>query len=172
MRIRNGPTVIAKRRRLFPNFRNDIFVKKITTLWLCSDCAGIGAALSQRDQSIRFPYLSVADRRACIISNHPHVPHKIDFETARRCAIANNSYSSAEAAFSAFRNKVNDFTDRFEQGRKWGVTENILLEQLADGIRVFHEIDNALERMDLTKWILAQYKTFDVDVPATRDARK
>ena len=38
--------------------------------------------------------------------------------------------------------------------------------------RVFHEIDNALERMDLTKWILAQYKTFDVDVPATRDARK
>jgi hypothetical protein len=111
--LETDPTVIAKRRRLFPNYRNDIFVKKIATLSLCSDCTGIGTALSQRDQSIRFPYLGMADYRACIISSQPHAPHEIDFETASRCAIANDSYRPAEAAFTAFRSKVKPFFDTF-----------------------------------------------------------
>jgi hypothetical protein len=68
---------------------------------------------SQRDQSIRFPYLGMADYRACIISSQPHAPHEIDFETASRCAIANDSYRPAEAAFTAFRSKVKPFFDTF-----------------------------------------------------------
>ena len=36
---------VSNRRRLFPDFPNDLFVKDETALTLCSDCAGIGARL-------------------------------------------------------------------------------------------------------------------------------
>jgi hypothetical protein len=155
--LETDATAIADRRRLFPDFRNDIFVKKITSVVLCSDCASVGTALSQRDQSIRDPYLSLADRRACIIFSQPHGAHEIDFDTASQRAIANDSYGPASSAFYAFRDRVSDFAGRFERGRKWGVAEQAPLEEFADDLRVFHRVDNAVECMNLARWILTQH---------------
>jgi|HubBroStandDraft_1064217.scaffolds.fasta_scaffold75127_1 rubredoxin len=151
---------IANRCRLFPDFRNDIFVREITPMMLCSDCAGISVAVSQRDQSIRDPYLSVADRRACIRLSQPHSPHDIDFEAASHRALANDSYRPAFSAWDAFREKVLDFAGRFERGRKYGVDENTLLKEFADDIHVFHRIENPQECMNLSKWILTQRQAF------------
>jgi hypothetical protein len=151
--------VVANRQRLFPDFRNDIFVREITLLSLCSDCAGIGAALTQRDQSIRAPYLSVGDRRASITLAQPHGAHEIDFEAAGQRALANDSYGPACQAFHAFHAKVSDFAGRFDRGRRFGLTEQALFEELAEDIRLFHRIDNAAECMNLAKWLLSQDRT-------------
>jgi hypothetical protein len=93
---------IANRQRLFPDFRNDIFVRDISQISVCADCAGISATLMQKDQSIRDPYLSCRDRRASILSSQPHRTHEIDLEAARQRAIANESYAAAMGAFHAF----------------------------------------------------------------------
>lgn len=148
--------VVANRRRLFPDFRNDIFVRDILQMTVCADCAGISAALMQKDQSIRDPYLSSSDRRACIVNSQPHGVHEIDFETARQRAIANEPYAAAAAAFTAFRTRVRDFAGRFERGRRWGEIEKDLLEAFADEVRVFHRIENSTECATLVKWLLTQ----------------
>lgn len=148
--------VIANRRRLFPDFRNDIFVRDIAQITVCADCAGITAALIQKDQSIRDPYLSSGDRRACIVSSQPHSAHEIDFEAARQRAIANEPYAAASAAFLAFRDRVRDFAGRLERGRRWGNTEKDLLNAFADDLRIFHRIENPAECLNLAKWLLTQ----------------
>jgi hypothetical protein len=43
--LENDATAIDNRRRLFPDFRNDIFVKRATSVALCSDCSHIGTRL-------------------------------------------------------------------------------------------------------------------------------
>jgi hypothetical protein len=129
-------------------------------MMLCTDCVGISVAVSQRDQSIRDPYLSVADRRACIKLSQPHSPHDIDFEAASHRALANDSYRPACSAWDAFREKVFDFAGRFERGRKYGVDENTLLKEFAEDIHVFHRIDNPQECMNLSRWILTQRQAF------------
>jgi rubredoxin len=148
---------VSNRRRLFPDFPNDLFVKDETALTLCSDCAGIGAALGQRDQSIRDPYLGIEDRRATISLSHPNGAHQIDFDVARQRAIANESYGPAWAAFRAFQAKVADFGGRFDRRRKFGGSKQTLLEDLAEDIRVFHRIENAAECNSLVIWLLAQH---------------
>lgn len=154
--LEQDPRIIANRRRLFPDFRNDIFLKDITPISLCSDCAGIGASLTQRDQSIRDPYLSVADRRACITFVQPNNAHVIDFDVAAERALANDSYSPAREALYAFRARVGDFAGRFDRGRRWGAGEQDLLREFAEDIRLFHRIDGAAECMNLAKWLLTQ----------------
>jgi rubredoxin len=62
---------IANRQRLFPDFRNDIFVRDISQISVCADCAEISSAFMQKDQSIRDPYLSSGDRRASIVGMQP-----------------------------------------------------------------------------------------------------
>jgi rubredoxin len=148
---------ISNRRRLFPDFRNDLFVKDTTAVTVCSDCAGIGAALGQRDQSIRDPYLGIDDRRACISLSHPNGAHEIDFDVARQRAVANESYGPAWAAFHAFQAKVSDFGGRFDRWRKFGGSKQALLEDLAEDIRVFHRIDSTPECNNLVTWLLAQH---------------
>lgn len=148
--------IIANRRRLFPGFRNDIFVKKIASVTLCSDCAVIGAALSQRAPSIHEPYLSLADRRACVRHSQPHRVHSIDFDLASQLASANDSYQAACSAWSAFDAMIVDLVGRFARDRKWGMDENASLKELTDHIRVFHRIENPDECMRLAKWILGQ----------------
>jgi hypothetical protein len=110
----------------------------------------------QKDQSIRDPYLSSADRRASIVSSQPHSTHEIDFEAVRKRAIANEPYAAASAAFLAFRERVRDFAGRFERGRRWGNTEKELLDEFADDLRVFHGIEYPAEAMDLVQWLLTQ----------------
>jgi rubredoxin len=148
---------IANRRRLFPDFRNDLFVKDAAAVTLCSDCAGIGAALGQWDQSIRDPYLGIDDLRACISLSHPNGAHEIDFDVARQRAIANESYGPAWAAFHAFQAKVGDFGGRFDHCQKFGGSKQDLLEDLAEDIRVFHRIDSVPECNNLVTWLLAQH---------------
>ena len=155
--LERDPCVIANRQRLFPDCRNDIFVRNIVPVLLCSDCAGIGAALTQRDQSIRDPYLSVADRRATIMVAQPHCAHEIDFEAAAQRALANNSHGPAYQAFNAFLARVSDFAGRFDRGRRCGLTEQALFEELAEDIRVFHRIDNAAECLNLAKWPYSEW---------------
>ncbi|MGE0290434.1 MAG: hypothetical protein AB7P16_29465 [Bradyrhizobium sp.] len=145
---------IANRQRLFPDFRNDIFVRDISQIIVCADCAGISATLMQKDQSIRDPYLSSGDRRASIVSSQPHRAHEIDFKVARQRAIANESYAAAMRAFQVFCALVRDFAGRFERGRRWGNTEKELLDEFVDDLRVFHRIEDAAESMDLVRWIL------------------
>jgi rubredoxin len=156
---------IANRQRLFPDFRNNIFVRDISQITVCADCAGISSALMQKDQSIRDPYLSSRDRRTSIINSEPHSTHEIDFETARNRAIANESYAAASAAFLAFRERVRDFAGRFERGRRWGNTEKELLEEFADDLRVIHGIEDPAEATDLGKWILTQATGSDNEPP-------
>lgn len=148
---------IANRLRLLPEFRNDIFVKECLSVLLCSDCAGIGIALSQRDQSIRYPYLSIEDRRACIVLAQAHGAHKIDFEIAAQRASANYSYDSASQAYFAYRTKVDNFAVRFERGRRNGKKEKLIIEELAEDIRIFHRIENHNECLDLVNWLLTQH---------------
>ena len=151
---------IGNRCRLFPDFRNDIFVRDITPIQLCTDCAGISTALGQRDQSIRDPYLGTDDRRACITLSQPHGAHEIDFEAARQRAMANDSYGPASAAFYAFRDRVSDFAGRFERWRKRGGADQTMFEKLAEDIRVFHRVENTSECVNLAKWLLKQHATF------------
>ncbi|MCP1913347.1 rubredoxin [Bradyrhizobium elkanii] len=148
--------IIANRRRLFPDFRNDIFVRDITQITVCADCAGISAALMQKDQSIRDPHLSIGDRCACILNSEPHSAHEIDFEVARQRARTNESYAAASDAFLAFRGRVRDFAGRFERGRRWGETEKDLLAEFVEDLRVFHRVDNRAECLSLAKWLLMQ----------------
>jgi len=161
--------IIANRQSLFPDFRNDIFVRDISQISVCADCAGISITLMQKDQSIRDPYLGCGDRRASILSSQPHRTHEIDFETVRQRAIANESYAAAMGAFHAFRALVRDFAGRFERGRRWGNTEKELLDEFADDLRVLHRIENAAESMDLVKWLLAQATGSDSDDESTID---
>ncbi|MBC9880404.1 hypothetical protein G8O24_24060 [Bradyrhizobium sp. INPA01-394B] len=147
---------IANRQRLFPDFRNDIFVRDISQISVCADCAGISSTLMQKDQSIRDPYLSCGDRRASILSSQSHCTHEIDFEAVRQRAIANESYAAAMGAFQAFRALVRDFTGRLERGRRWGHTKKDLVEEFAEDLRVFHRIEDAAEAVDLVKWLLTQ----------------
>ena len=55
---------IANRQRLFPDFRNDIFVRDISQITVCADCAEISSPLMQKDQSIRDPYLEKRETAA------------------------------------------------------------------------------------------------------------
>lgn len=160
---------IANRQRLFPDFRNDIFVRDISQISVCADCAGISTTLMQKDQSIRDPYLGCGDRRASILSSQPHRTHEIDLEAIRQRAIANESYAAAIGAFHAFRDLVRDFVGRFERGRRWGSTEKKLLDEFADDLRVLHRIENAAESMDLVKWLLAQATISDSEDESTID---
>jgi hypothetical protein len=148
--------VIANRRRLFPDFRNDIFVRDIAQITVCAECAAISSTLMQKDQSIRDPYLSISDRRASILNSQPHSAHEIDFEVARQHARANESYAAASDAFLAFRGRVRDFVGRFERGRKWGEAKKDLLAEFVDDLRVYHRIENTAECMSLAKWLLTQ----------------
>ncbi|UPK05926.1 hypothetical protein [Bradyrhizobium sp. 170] len=157
---------IANRQRLFPDFRNDIFVRDISQVSVCADCAGVSSALMQKDQSIRDPYLSSEDRRASIVRSQPHSTHEIDFDAARNRALANESYAAALAAFHAFRERVRIFAGRFERGRRWGNTEK-LLDEFADDLRVFHHIENSAEAMNLVKWLLTQAANSDSEDEAS-----
>lgn len=160
---------IANRQRLFPDFRNDIFVRDISQIIVCADCAGISSALMQKDQSIRDPYLGSGDRRASIVNSQPHSVHEIDFEVARNRALANESYAAASAAFQAFRDLVRNFAGRFERGRRWGNTERELHDEFADDLDVFHSIEDPAEARDLVKWLLTlDSGEEDDDVGATR----
>lgn len=159
--LERDDVVNANRRRLFPDFRNDVFVGDITQIAVCADCAGISAALMQKDQSLRDPYLSIADRRACIQNSQPHSAHEIDFEVARQRARANESYAAATEAFVAFRGRVRDFAGRFERGRRWGEAEKDLLAEFVEDLRVYHRLDNPAECLSLAKWLLAQHLAVD-----------
>lgn len=152
---------IARRERLFPDFTNDIFVRSVTPIMLCSECAGIGTALGQKHQSIRDPYLSLADRRSCISLSRANSPHDINFDIASEHAIRNEPYGAASHAYNTFRARVSEFVGRFERGRRWGVSEDELITELADDVRIFHRIDDQAECLGLVKWILAQRAILD-----------
>jgi hypothetical protein len=99
------------------------------------------------------------------VSSQPHSTHEIDFEAARKRAIANESYAAASAAFLAFRERVRDFAGRFERGRRWGNTEKELLDEFADDLHVFHGIEDPAEAMDLVQWLLTQATGSDNEPP-------
>ncbi|WP_316159460.1 hypothetical protein [Bradyrhizobium sp. SZCCHNRI3042] len=161
--VERDDLTIANRQRLFPDFRNDIFVRDISQIAVCADCAAISTTLAQKDRSIRDPYLSCGDRRASILSIQPHRTHEIDLEAVRQRAIANESYAAAMGAFHAFRDLVREFAGRFERGRRCGITEEELFAEFSDDLRVLHRIEDAAESMDLVKWLLAHASCSDSD---------
>ncbi|MGB9369604.1 MAG: hypothetical protein WCE79_26725 [Xanthobacteraceae bacterium] len=150
---------IQNRRRLFPDFPNDVFVRRIAFIALCSDCANIGSALGQRDQNFRNPYLGIDDREACITRIQAHAAHEIDFEVASRRAIDNQPYEAAISAFYAFCERASDFVGRLERGLKWGVTKEALLKEFVEDLQVFHRIVDERECEELAQWILTQSRS-------------
>lgn len=154
--VERDTTVIADRRRLFPDFRNEIVLRDTLMVKICSDCLAISAVLTQRDPSLTSPYLSLSDRRDCIKRSQPHSPHEIDFDIAARHARSNESFRSPAEAFLSFLALVRDFTGRYNLGREQGKTEKALLAMLAEELSAFHGIDDVFESMRLTKWLLSQ----------------
>jgi rubredoxin len=154
--VERDEVVIERRGRLFPHFPNDLFIKRIEQLTLCTECAGICLSLAQRGRAPRDCYLSLIDLRKCILSCSPHARLDIDFEIASQRATVNEPYRSARAAFYAFEAKVRDFSGRFERGRRWGQSEQDLLDELSDDIKVFHRVDDKQECLSLAQWLLAQ----------------
>jgi rubredoxin len=150
------PRAMANRRRLFPAFPNGIFVKRTERTLICSDCAGIGMALGQRDQSIREPHLSIEDRRACIVRSQSHAPHEIDYEIAAQRAVANESYAAALSAHFALSNRVRGFSGRLQRARALGIADAKMFEEFAEHLAIFHGIDDPTEQRDLVIWLLQQ----------------
>ena len=148
--------VIFRRCQLFPNFLNIVFVRGFESIEICSDCSSITTNVSQWDESLRDPYMSIQDRRDCLPEPHPHTQHEIDFEVARNRVIANEPYGSAWAAFQAFNSTVATFSVRFDHWREQGILEEAIRDALAEDIRIFHHVNNTAECSYLVDWLLKQ----------------
>lgn len=142
------PERIAIRRRLFPGFANESWIRGYETVEVCSDCSETPRAARQRNRGLEGDYLKLADISGCIVRASPHQSHEIDFEEAERRLVRNEPYASAQDAWRRYESMLSKVRVKIES---WPRAE--ALADLAEDLRVYHRIDSAEERERLARWL-------------------
>ncbi|TRC89691.1 hypothetical protein FJV80_07820 [Mesorhizobium sp. WSM4310] len=147
-------TTMARRQRLFPNFRNEVWVGDSYFVQVCSDCHGVQQTTRQQDRSAPESHLSLDDIRDSLIRITPNAPHEVDHEGVIRKLHANLSHMSAYEAYSAFRNLVSGMKGIMDYRMERGVPREAVLAELRQQLPE-RAIVSESEQAEFVDWLLS-----------------
>lgn len=147
---------IARRRRIFPGYRNELWVGDAYFVSICSDCNDVRRDARQKDRSAPAGHLSIMDIREALQEVRPHARHVVNYEFVCERMQANEPYDSADEAYIAYRSLVLKLAGTMNYRMRRGVPRESILAELYDVLRYEHGIDSREEQVELVEWLLAQ----------------
>jgi hypothetical protein len=150
------PDSIARRKRLFPGYRNEFWVGDSYSVEVCSDCSDVSRDARQRDRSAPDGHLRLEDIRDALEEVRPHSGHVADYARVRERMQVNQPYDSAYEAYSAFRSLVSKLAGALDFRMKLGVQREAVIGEFCEVLQYEHDIDSPEEQAKLVEWLLGQ----------------
>ncbi|MCZ7454387.1 hypothetical protein [Rhizobium rhizogenes] len=146
---------IILRERLFPGFPNDLHLRQMTWVDVCSDCADIETRLGQTRRDLADIHMTLDQMKASLIQICDNAPHEIDFELAGEMAASNWRYRHAKEAVSEFSSLRSSFRAQMEHAadpqylRRNPHLRHDTFLQLDGILQIDHGMDDPQQRKDV-----------------------
>ncbi|MBY5732184.1 hypothetical protein HFO26_18135 [Rhizobium leguminosarum] len=140
---------IVLRERLFPDFPNEMHLKEMVWVEVCSDCADVIPRIKQIHRDLPDAHLTLDQMKAVLAGIENHMPHEINFDLAWELAKANFRYRYAGEALSAFSNLKSTFKRQMEFAAKYPEARQDVFERLTFELEVERRIGDPQERKEI-----------------------